>query len=213
MGTELDQGYSRYTKTRRLEMCEGAPNHRLVDIGMGNGELWEYAATSWKQFGIDLSPVGVRIAVASHSTLSASVAIAEGIPFPSNYFGSAIAADTLEHVMEIDQALCEIGRILAPGGKFALSVPAPDSLRNWAFNSFLRTRPSPLMLVRLIWVLIRRKWLFGSTTFQPIDRDLRLNEWLRILQAANFKITEVEEWPIAPKAPIVYLIETQNTDG
>ena len=212
MGTELDKGYSCYTKTRLLELCNGAPNKRLIDIGMGSGELWDYAEDSWKRFGLDLSIVGVRKGAASYPSLNALVGIAERIPFPSGFFGAAVAADTMEHVFVIQEALGEIRRILSPGGIVALSVPAPDSLRNWASNTFLRTLPSPTMLTRLLWVLIRRKWLFGTTTFQPIDRDLSLDDWINKLEASKFSINEVQEWPNEPLAPIVYLISAERSD-
>ncbi len=209
MGTQLDLEYSRYTKSRLLEMCNDAPNPRLIDIGTGDGDLWEFAPTSLQWHGIDISGVGIRQACNRFPRLRAAVAITERLPYPTNFFGLAVAADTIEHVFAIEETLGEINRVVAPGGKFVLSVPTPDSLRKWAHNRLLRQLPSFTLIAKLLWILVRRKWLFGSLTFQPIDRDLKLDEWLDLLRTADFQVEKVEEWPTSPFTPIVYLIETR----
>jgi ubiquinone/menaquinone biosynthesis C-methylase UbiE len=209
MGTQLDREYSRVTKTSLLNMCSNAPNLRILDIGTGDGDLWQFAPVVIEWHAIDVSPVGTRRALGRFPRLRAAVAISECLPYPDHFFGAAIAVDTIEHVFDIQTSLREVRRVLVPGGKFALSVPTPNSLRKWAYNRLLRRGPSPIMLARLLWTVARRILLFGRATFQPIDRDLSPGEWCSLLETAGFNIVTTVEWPAAPLKPIVYLIGTQ----
>lgn len=209
MGTHLDREYSRVTKTSLLGLCTGAPNPRLLDLGTGDGDLWEFAGAHWKKHAVDISQTGTRRAAMRFPTLRAAVSIAENLPYPDDFFGAVVAADTIEHVFSLEQSLQEVRRVLRPGGKFALSVPAPDSLRKWAANRLLRQVPSLKMLGQLLWVVARRQMLFGQAAFQPIDRDLSMKDWRALLHRAGFTITRTVEWPQSPLTPIVYLIGTE----
>jgi ubiquinone/menaquinone biosynthesis C-methylase UbiE len=206
MGTHLDREYSRVTKKRLLDLCGGAPNPRLLDLGTGDGDLWAFAPTALEWYAIDISPVGVTRAQSRFPRLRPAVAIAEQLPYPDHFFGAIVAADTMEHVFDLEKSLAEIRRILAPGGKFALSVPAPASLRKWAKNRLLRQRPDPALIFRLLHTVLKRRRLFGKAAFQPIDRDLPLNQWRDLLQAQGFQVQQTTMWPVAPLEPIVYLV-------
>jgi SAM-dependent methyltransferase len=206
MGTHLDREYSRVTKTRLLDLCCAAPNPRLLDLGTGDGDLWAFAPAALEWYAIDISPVGVTRAQSRFPRLRPAVAIAEHLPYPNNFFGAIVAADTMEHVFDLEKSLAEIRRILAPGGKFALSVPAPESLRKWAKNRLLRQRPDPALFFRLVRTVLKRRLLFGKAAFQPIDRDLPLQHWRDLLQTQGFQVQETKMWPAAPLEPIVYLL-------
>lgn len=209
MGTHFDQEYSEVTKTTLLQMCQHAPNPCLLDLGTGDGDLWTYAPPDRIWHAVDISRVGVERAKRRFERLHPAAAIAEALPFADHYFGAVVAADTMEHVFDIDKSLSEVRRILAPGGKFALSVPAPQSLRKWAVNRFWRQRPDVKMLFRLAQIVLKRRLLFGKAAFQPIDRDLSLTEWCAALSANHFEILHTKKWPVAPLEPIVFLIETR----
>ncbi len=212
MGTHLDGEYSRVTKTALLEFCRAAPNRRLLDLGTGDGDLWAFASPVLEWHAVDISPVGVARARARFDQLRPAVAIAEHLPYPDNFFGAIVAADTLEHVFDLTQSLGEIRRVLAPGGYFALSVPAPHSLQKWAKNRLLRQRPDPLLMLRLMRTVLKRRLLFGKAAFQPIDRDLSLTHWRELLQTAGFQVQQSTVWPLAPLEPIVYLWGTAVVD-
>ena len=205
MGTHLDGEYSRVTKTALLEFCRAAPNRQLLDLGTGDGDLWAFAAPILEWHAVDISQVGVARAQARFDRLRPAVAIAEHLPYPDNFFGAIVAADTMEHVFDLTQSLSEIRRVLAPGGHFALSVPAPQSLQKWAKNRLLRQRPDPMLLLRLIRTVLKRRLLFGKAAFQPIDRDLSLAHWGELLQTQGFQVQQSAVWPLAPLEPIVYL--------
>jgi ubiquinone/menaquinone biosynthesis C-methylase UbiE len=208
MGTHLDREYSRVTKTDLLDFCRAAPNLRLLDLGTGDGDLWALAPAALEWYAIDISPVGVTRAQSRFPRLRPTVAIAEELPYPDHFFGAVVAADTMEHLFDLEKSLAEIRRILAPGGKFALSVPAPESLRKWAKNRLLRQCPEPALVFRLVCTVLKRRLLFGKAAFQPIDRDLPLHHWRELLQTQGFQVQESKMWPATPLEPIVYLLGT-----
>ena len=205
MGTKVDPEYSRITKSTLVAFCGDAANGCLLDIGAGDGDLWEWVPNGYRGHAIDISESGVKRTVQRFPTLNAAVAIAEWLPYPDGYFSAVIAADTLEHTFDLTQTLATVKRILKPEGVLAFSVPAPDSLRKWGYNQFLTGIPSLAMCLRLIRVLLQRTFLFGKPDFQPIDRDISLEGWQRHLQKAGFEVVRIKEWPESPLKPIVYL--------
>lgn len=54
------------------------------------------------------------------------------LPFADATFASVTSAETLEHIPDHGSAAAELGRVLAPGGAFAGSVPAgPEQWSDW----------------------------------------------------------------------------------
>lgn len=206
MGTHLDQEYSQVTKTQLLCMCQATSNDRLLDLGAGDGDLWQFAPETNSGYAVDLSWVGIARTAQRFPWVHGIVAISEHLPFPDRFFNAIIAADTIEHVFDIDATLHEVRRLLAPGGKFAISVPTPQSLRTWATNRFLRQKPSINLGLRLFRTVVRRQLLFGRAAFQPIDRDLTAETWRELLEGHGFSIEEMMDWPPPPLQPIVHLI-------
>jgi SAM-dependent methyltransferase len=55
------------------------------------------------------------------------VAAGERLPFRDGAFGTVVASEVLEHALDDAQIVREASRVLAPGGKLVVSVPAgPD---------------------------------------------------------------------------------------
>lgn len=207
MGTHLDEEYSKVTKQTLLRFCEKTVNQRILDLGTGDGDLWQYASPSQEGHALDISYVGVSRAHQRFPSLHSVVGISENLPYPDRFFGAVVSADTMEHVFDINLSLREVRRVLVSGGIFALSIPTPDSLRRWALNRLWRQKPSAKLLIRLLYVVVRRTLVFGNAVFQPIDRDLTDVEWSLLLEENGFRVSYVEEWPKRPFEPIVYLIQ------
>jgi ubiquinone/menaquinone biosynthesis C-methylase UbiE len=206
MGTHLDLEYSQFTKTQLLRMCKADSSSRLLDLGAGDGDLWQFAPETEAGFAIDLSGVGIARTTQRFPWVRGTVALSERLPFPDHSFDAVVAADTIEHVFDIHEALEEIRRVLAPGGRIAVSVPTPQSLRTWAVNHFIRQRPSLRLALLLVKTVIRRQLLFGRAAFQPIDRDFKAETWRALLVQHGFYVREIMEWPTEPQQPIVILI-------
>jgi SAM-dependent methyltransferase len=210
MGTQFDPEYSRVTKTILLDLCAATPNNRLLDLGTGDGHLWDFADGRFEGHAIDLSTLAVRRAVKRHPFLTAAAAVSERLPYPDGFFGGVVAADTLEHTFDLHQSLREVHRVLAPGGTLAFSVPAEDSLRKWGRNRMLRQLPSPTFVVRLATVVLKRWVLFGRPDFQPIDRDLPMQQWHDLVTSAGFSLEAMREWPEPPLEPMVFLLSARK---
>ncbi len=206
MGTDLDKGYDRTTKEQLLTFAGLSAGQRLLDVGAGVGNLWDYVPKGIEGFALDLSLVGVSKALTRHPGLTASVSIAEYLPYPDGYFDAVIAADTLEHTFSPERALAEVHRVLRAGGVLAASFPIPNSLRKWGWNELVQQRPNLRFLFRLGRVLIKRILLFRRLDFQPLDRDHPLEHWVEMLSHAGFTVDTTLAWPTAPKLPIVNLV-------
>jgi ubiquinone/menaquinone biosynthesis C-methylase UbiE len=207
MGTDLDNSYDRTTKEMLLSFGQPLAGKRLLDVGTGIGNLWNYAPADVEGYALDVSLTGVSKATEQHPHVTMSVSTAEYLPYPNAFFHVVVAADTLEHTFLPLQALREIHRVLQPGGVLSTSLPIPDSLRKWGLNEFVRSRPNVKLLIGLVRVLIKRTLLFGRPDFQPIDRDLAIEEWVTLLETVGFRVGRIVAWPGPPKLPIVTLVQ------
>lgn len=212
MGTDLDKTYDQVTKSTLLQFGQSLPGKRILDLGTGVGNLWNYVDDEVEGYAVDLSPVGAAKARERFPQLVVSAAVGEHLPFNDNFFDIVVAADTLEHTFDPERTIAEIRRVLRPGGILAASFPIPDSLRKWGWNQFVSRRASPRFLFQLGRVLLNRIRLFGKAAFQPIDRDLDDVGWLNMLEEAGFVIQQLIHWPEAPQAPIVYLVHAEYRD-
>jgi SAM-dependent methyltransferase len=206
MGTDFDQNYDMETKTRLLGFAGNLDEKRLLDLGTGEGNLWDYAPKNVIGYALDISETGAIKALKRRPDLTVSAAAGEHLPYLDTFFDAIISADTIEHTFSPEKTLAEVHRALKMGGTFAASFPTPDSLQKWGRNLVTARKLRPAFLFHLGTVLLKRIWLFGKATFQPIDRDLKMQEWTSLLEKSGFTIVEVLEWPPKPFVPIVYLV-------
>ena len=103
------------------------PEHRLLDVGCGTGGTIKVLQGLCQPFGIDFSPQALRY---TREKTGAGVAVADAtaLPFRSGSFDFAIALDVIEHIRDDVAVLTEIGRVLKPGGKLVITVPAHQYL-------------------------------------------------------------------------------------
>ena len=106
----------------------------LLDLGCGGGAHSLAAATVVKSVrGIDHSERNLRIAenlakrAGIANTNFKSGSLENAIEESSDSYTSILALDILEHLVNRDQFLKEIYRLLKPGGRLFLSVPNRDT--------------------------------------------------------------------------------------
>lgn len=136
----------------RLDVRAG---HRFLDLGCGGGrhsyeamrrgatvvaldadattvlDVWNFVGSMVAAGDLDRRPPG-----------GAVQADALALPFPDGCFDRIIASEVLEHIWADERAIAELDRILAPGGKLAVTVPTrfPERVC-WALDHEYHSTP------------------------------------------------------------------------
>lgn len=126
---QLEDTHWWFRERRHLiaQAITGMAPTRALDIGAaagGNTRVLE--AAGWASTALEFSEAGVELARARG--LNVVQGDARAIPFPDDHFGLVVAYDVLEHIEEDDQVVDEIARVLQPGGRVLIAVPADPRL-------------------------------------------------------------------------------------
>lgn len=94
--------------------------NRLLELGCGNGKLWQENSIDLRNREIFLSDISEGMVEEVRNKLGSDfnciVADAEKIPFKDEYFDSIIANHVLFYLNDLDLGLKEIRRVLKPNG-------------------------------------------------------------------------------------------------
>lgn len=101
-------------------LCAGG---RFLDVGCGSGAM----AAALSAAGHDVRGIDPWAGETGLDPGSFITGQAESLTFPDASFSAASAFDVIEHADD-ERALAELFRVLAPGGRLFLSVPAYDWL-------------------------------------------------------------------------------------
>lgn len=115
----------------------------ILDVGCGDGLFARLAYPGRQVWGIDINPNEVRRAQASQSYRTLIVGSVCDVDLPKNFFKSAIANCSLEHVPDLPGALRNIRQAMQPGAPFVLIVPTPDWSRHLAIPAALERMGFP----------------------------------------------------------------------
>jgi ubiquinone/menaquinone biosynthesis C-methylase UbiE len=131
MGLWTDQVLPRLTdrllgveavRRARADVCAGLDGD-VVELGFGSGlNVPHYPAAVTGVWAVDPSVVGRRLArrrvQASVVPVQYAGPDAQTLPFPDDRFHAALSTFTLCTIPDVDRALRELMRVLAPGGRF-----------------------------------------------------------------------------------------------
>ncbi|MCO4760719.1 MAG: class I SAM-dependent methyltransferase [Myxococcales bacterium] len=99
---------------------DGLPS--LVDVGAGTGGMLERISSQCDAWGVEYSPDGAAFC---HSR---GVRVLRGglphLPLTSDRFDLALSMDVFEHVEDDVAAMADVRRVLRPGGRLIMTVPA-----------------------------------------------------------------------------------------
>ena len=100
----------------------------ILDLGCGDGHFARITFTHKIDVGLDpwMGPIHQAARGGGYRWLIQ--ADGEKIPFPDEYFASAISNSVLEHIGPIESVLGELRRVLKPGAQFIFCVPNPRYL-------------------------------------------------------------------------------------
>ncbi|PSN15001.1 3-demethylubiquinone-9 3-O-methyltransferase [filamentous cyanobacterium CCT1] len=121
---------------------------RVLDVGCGGGFTCEFLAHQQAQvWGLDQSAHCIE-AAQDHAAVGGlpitySRGVAEALPFEAASFDVVVCVDVLEHVVNPQKAVAEIGRVLRPGGVFC-------------FDTINRTLRSRLVMIWLLEMILRQ---------------------------------------------------------
>jgi SAM-dependent methyltransferase len=100
----------------------------VLDIGCGEGQISRLAAAVpgvRRVVGVDPTAAQVRVGAERGAGVAYGRAGAAALPFPDSSFDTAVACLVFEHIDDVDRAVAEVGRVLAPGGRFLFFLNHP----------------------------------------------------------------------------------------
>ncbi|MEA2478108.1 MAG: hypothetical protein QOJ07_30 [Thermoleophilaceae bacterium] len=109
-----------------------------LDLGCGDGRLTPELRAR-RIVGADVSDVALARAGRRLTELDVELVRLtpeRALPFADNSFDLVLCTETIEHVVDVQTLLSEVRRVLAPGGRLALSTPAHG--RRTGLKLFLR---------------------------------------------------------------------------
>ncbi len=103
---------------------------RVLDLGCGEGQIARLAFDKGAELaeivvGIDGSAAQIEEAARRAGGPTYLRGRAERLPFPADAFDAVVTCLVLEHLADLDAALDEVARVLAPGGRFVLFTNHP----------------------------------------------------------------------------------------
>jgi ubiquinone/menaquinone biosynthesis C-methylase UbiE len=121
-----------------MGLCAQLPaqkRYRLLDIGTGGGRHMLLAATlGFSPFGVDISFTGLSHAqerIMEHSPGSVALASMTSLPFAEASFHAVVSYGSFYYgsATEMRQAIAEMHRVLAPGGRSFVVLRSIDDYR------------------------------------------------------------------------------------
>ena len=102
----------------------------VLDIGGGAGNMAHHLGHYGRVINLEYNPR--PIPVAQQRGITTAEGAGNALPFPDNHFDLVALLDTLEHIPDELGTLQEVARVLKPGGKMIVTVPALMWL--WSYN-------------------------------------------------------------------------------
>jgi len=166
-----------------------------LDVGTGEGQLARLASgLDGVEHVVGLDPTAAQLAAAHERGGGPAYVRGEAarLPFPSGEFDAVVACLVFEHIDDVDAAIAEVARVLAPGGRFLffLNHPllqAPGS--GWVDDQILEEQ---------YWRI--GPYLIEDKTLEEVDRGIvlpfihrPLSRYVNALADVGLLVTRLEE--------------------
>ena len=156
----------------KREGSEASPRD-ILDVGCGTGRLLRAAAINWPEaqlWGVD--PAAQMVSEASRLNPKAAFKLgqAEALPFPDQSADIVFSSLSFHHWADHRKGLCEIARVLRPGGLFCLGdhamlltkllgekVKSRAEIQALLLNAGLIVRKQQTMGIRFVLITLAQK--------------------------------------------------------
>lgn len=132
----LSYGLDRRWKDRLIALAAPRAHDRVLDLACGTGDIL-FRAADRVQLAVGLD---VTLRMLQLAALKRKATLVNGdmlaLPFASGYFSVVTAGYGLRNVPDLQNAIGEIARVLAPGGRF-LSLDFNRPERAWLRGAYL----------------------------------------------------------------------------
>lgn len=160
--------------------------NRLLEIGCGNGKLWEHRNIDLRNREIFLSDISEGMVHEVRKKLGKDynciVADCQAIPFKDGYFDAVIANHVLFYIQNLDKGLSEIYRVLKNNGIFYCSTYGKEHMKEitelvQSFDSRVELSQNSLFDIFGIenGEMILKK-IFKSVQFSPYNDSLIVDQ-------------------------------------
>lgn len=186
-------------------------SRRVLDVGCGEGQIARLAAGtpgSELAVGVDPTPAQVAEAVRRGGGVRLARAGAAGLPFADGSFDTVIACLVFEHIDAVDEAIAEVGRVLAAGGRFLFFLNHPllqTPNSGWIDDTILDEQ---------YWRI--GPYLVEDQRVEEVDKDVwipfihrPLSRYINALVGAGLLVTRMEE----PAPPPGFLARAEEYAG
>ncbi|MGC2191013.1 MAG: class I SAM-dependent methyltransferase [Candidatus Dormiibacterota bacterium] len=169
----------------QLRLPEGA---RILEVGGGSGRLWvenrERMLPGWRVTVTDRSPgmlAEAEVELAPDPTFRFAVARVEALPFADGNFEAVIANHMLYHVPQLQLALSEVHRVLAPRGVLIAATNGPNHLSQFRklqtqIGTLAGPRTHPAAAFNLVTGPPQLQAIFASLIVKRHPEELRITD-------------------------------------
>ena len=177
-----------------LAAAELAGAGRVLDVGCGDGQISRLVRRNGAEHVVGIDPTWNQLLTAQERGGGPMYARAGAgaLPFRDEWFDAVVACLVFEHIRDVDDAIAEVARVLAPGGRFLfflnhplLQVPGSGWIDDHLLDEqYWRIGP----------------YLVEDISLEEVDKDVflpfvhrPLSRYVNAMAAAGMLITRMEE--------------------
>ena len=172
-----------------------AGSSRVLDVGCGEGQVSRAVARLPgvdSVVGVDPTWAQVQAAARRGGGVKVGRAAAAPLPFLSGAFDAVVACLVFEHVEAMDAAVTEVGRVIAPGGRFLFLLNHPllqTPGSGWIDDTILEEQ---------YWRI--GPYLLEDNSLEEVEKDVwipfihrPLSRYVNAMAGAGLYVTHMEE--------------------